>query len=206
MRFQSFRFAHLATSSVLMGLLTVAACGDSAPPPATPAAPPAAVAPAAPAAPAAVDPSAPKPESAKVTWKKDAPKKNCHGSAKGADLVASVTAIAGACIDTTKMHQVGSPTSGEGTASTATMVKTISLAAKANHCYRIFGLAESTVTDFDVAVMDSAGKSAGEDTTDTNDAVVLEDGSICFTQDDAATVNTAVATGKGKWAIEVWSD
>jgi hypothetical protein len=188
-----------------MGLFTLAACGDSTPPPATPAAAPAPSASAAPAA-AAVDPNAPKPESSKVTWKKDAVKKNCHSGAKGADLVSSVTAIAGGCIDTTKMHQVGSPTSGEGQASSATMVKSISLAAKANHCYRIFGLAEATVTDFDIAVMDSAGKSAGEDTTDTNDAIVLEDGSICFSQDDAATVNTAVATGKGKWAVEIWSD
>jgi hypothetical protein len=153
-----------------------------------------------------MDPNAPKPESGKVTWKRDVPKKNCHSSAKGADLVSSVTAIASACIDTSKMHQLGSPTTGEGQASSATMVKTIPLAGKANHCYRIFGLAEPTVTDFDIAVMDSAGKSAGEDTTDTNDAIVLEDGAICFTQDDAATVNTAVATGKGKWAVEIWSD
>jgi hypothetical protein len=86
------------------------------------------------------------------------------------------------------------------------MVKTIPLAAKANHCYRVFGLAEPTVTDFDIAIMDSAGKLAGEDTTDANDAIVLEDGVICFTADDAANVNTAVATGQGKWAVEIWSD
>jgi hypothetical protein len=141
-----------------------------------------------------------------VTWKKDVSKKNCHGAAKGPDLAASVTAIASACVDTTKMHQLGSTTKGEGVASSATMVKAVPLAAKANHCYRIFGLAEPTVTDFDIAVMDSAGKSAGEDTTDTNDAIVLEDGAICFTQDDAATVNMATATGKGKWAVEIWSD
>jgi hypothetical protein len=201
------RFPLLSSSVVpVLGLLTLAACGDSTPPPASPAAPPAAsAAAAAPAAPA-VDPNAPKPESAKVTWKKDPAKKNCHSSARAADLTSSVPAIATGCIDASKMKQVGSPTTGEGQSSSATMVKSIPLAAKANHCYRIFGLAEPTVTDFDIAVMDSAGKSAGEDTTDTNDAIVLEDGSICFTQDDAATVNTAVATGKGKWAVEIWSD
>jgi hypothetical protein len=86
------------------------------------------------------------------------------------------------------------------------MVKSIPLAAKANHCYRVFGLAEASVTDFDIAIMDSAGKLAGEDTTDTNDAIVLEHGAVCFSQDDSASVNTAVATGKGKWAVEIWSD
>jgi hypothetical protein len=117
-----------------------------------------------------------------------------------------VTAIAGACVDTKKMHQVGQPTTGEGTASTATMVKTIPLKAQANHCYRIFGLADPTVTDFDIAVMDSAGKSVGEDLTDSNDAIVLEQGTFCFKQDDAVNVNTAVAAGNGKWAVEIWSD
>ena len=147
-----------------------------------------------------------KPESDKVTWKNGAPAKNCHQKPKPGDLTAATTAIAGGCVDTTKMHQLGSPTTGEGQASSATMVKSIPLAAKANHCYRVFGIAEPTVTDFDIAIMDSAGKLAGEDTTDTNDAIVLEDGAICFSQDDAASVNTAVATGKGKWAVEIWSD
>jgi hypothetical protein len=197
------RFSLLA--SALLGAATLIACGDSTPPPAAPTPPPAASA-SAPAPATTADPNAPKPESSKVTWKRDVPKKNCHSSAKGADLVSSVTAIASACVDTSKMHQLGSPTTGEGQASTATMVKSIPLAGKANHCYRVFGLADATVTDFDIAIMDSAGKSAGEDTTDTNDAIVLEDGAICFLTDDAATVNTAVATGKGKWAVEIWSD
>jgi hypothetical protein len=154
--------------------------------------------------PAAVKAS--KPESDKVTWKKDASAKNCHQPLKGTDLAAATTSVASVCVDAMKMHQLGTPTSGEGQASTDTMVKSIPLAAKANHCYRVFGTAESTVTDFDIAVMDSAGKLAGEDTTDSNDAIVLEDGAICFTADDNAMVNTAVATGKGKWAVEIWGD
>jgi hypothetical protein len=193
----------LSTLALLPLVFTLAACGGGSPPPA---ATPANDALAAPTAkmPAAV--IAGKPESDKVTWKPDAPAKNCHQKASTADLVGSTTTIASGCVDTTKMHQVGSPTTGEGQASSATMVKSIPLAAKANHCYRVFGLAEATVADFDIAIMDSAGKLAGEDSTDTNDAIVLENGAICFTQDDAASVNTAVATGKGKWAVEIWSD
>jgi hypothetical protein len=90
------------------------------------------------------------PESDKVTWKKDAGGKSCHTGAKGdGDLVAGVTGIATACADS-KLHMLGQPITGEGAASTGTMVKTIPLAAKANHCYRFFGLAVKAVTDLDV--------------------------------------------------------
>ncbi len=144
------------------------------------------------------------PESDKVTWKKDG--KSCHTNDKGAgDLVASVTTMAKGCVDTSKMKMLGQPTQGKG-AETGTMVTPIPLNAKANHCYRVFGLAQATVTDFDVAIMDSAGKSTGEDLTDSNDAIVLEDGNICFKVDDTVAVNAAVASGAGNWAVEIWSD
>jgi len=102
------------------------------------------------------------------------------------------------------MHKLGTTTTGTGSGSA--MVTAIPLKAQANHCYRFFGLAEATVTDFDIAVIDSAGKSCGEDLNDNNDAIVLEDGNICFTADDAVNVNAAVASGQGKWAVEIWSD
>ena len=144
------------------------------------------------------------PESDKVTWKKDG--KNCHTNDKGAgDLAASVTTMAKGCVDTSKMKMLGQPTQRKG-AETGQMVTPIVLNAKANHCYRVFGLAQASVTDFDIAVMDSAGKSAGEDLTDSNDAIVLEDGAICFKVDDTAAVNAAVASGAGNWVVEIWSD
>jgi hypothetical protein len=197
MRFQARRSFSLALAPLaLAAVASLPACGGSAPPPAS--------AGSAATTPAAVQ--ATKPESAKVTWKKEPSPKNCHQAPKAGDLTPQTTAIATACVDAAKMHQVGTPTSGEGQASTSTMVKSIPLAAKANHCYRIFGLAEAAVTDFDIAVMDSAGKLAGEDTTDGSDAIVLEDGAICFNADDAASVNTAVASGNGKWTVEIWGD
>ena len=147
------------------------------------------------------------PESDKVTWKKDAAPKSCHTGNKGdGDRVASVTSMAKGCVDTGKMHQVGTPSQGENSGTTGKMGTTIPLKAQANHCYRVFGIAEATVTDFDIAVMDSTGKSCGEDSTDGNDALVLEDGNICFKADDDVSVNVAVATGTGKWAVEIWSD
>lgn len=157
-----------------------------------------------------VDPNKPAlpdhPESDKVTWKKDAAAKSCHVGSKGGDLVAGATAMANACVDTQKMHQLGQPSTGQGQYATATSVTTLPLKAQTNRCYRIIGLAEGTVTDLDIAVTDSNGKSAGEDVTDSNDAIVLENGSLCFKQDDSANINVAVAGGSGKWAVEIWSD
>lgn len=144
------------------------------------------------------------PDSDKVTWTKTG--KSCHTNDKGAgDLVASVTSMAKGCVDTGKMKMLGQPTQGKGS-ETGQMVTPIPLNAKANHCYRVFGLAQASVTDFDIAVMDSAGKSTGEDLTDSNDAIVLEDGNICFKVADTVAVNAAVASGAGNWAVEIWSD
>jgi hypothetical protein len=158
----------------------------------------------------ASDPSIPKPpdhpDSDKVTWKKDSPGKACRSTTKAAgDLSAALNGIAGGCIDK-KMHLVGQITPGQGQETGGNMVTTLPLKAQANHCYRVVGLAEPTVTDLDIAVMDSAGKLAGEDLNDSNDAIVMEESAICFKQDDAANVNVAVAKGQGKWAVGIWSD
>lgn len=190
----------------LLLLGSVVACGEAIPSPSTPAGGTAASTPSAPTGP--VDPSLPKPatspESDKVTWKKDAPPKPCHTGAKTSDVAGGVAAMVKSCVDSTKMHQVGTTTMGEG--SREKLVQSIPLKAQANHCYRFFGLAEPAVTDFDIAVIDSAGKSAGEDVTDSNDALVLENGNVCFKVDDAVNVNVAVAGGAGKWAVQIWSD
>lgn len=194
---------------VLSALLT--ACGGNDATTAPPAAPVTKPDPL--ASSAANDPTVPKPKahpaSDKVTWKEDSPPKQCHAAAASADLAAGMTAMVSNCIDTKAMHRVGAPHNGEGREGdhkTDPMVTRIPLEAKANHCYRVFGLAEPAVKDFDIAVTDSTGKSTGEDLTDSNDSIVLEAGSICFKQDDAASVNAAVTKGAGKWIVEIWSD
>ena len=190
-RLSSIAFLAVVTSSIAL------ACGGA--PPAGPTTPEG-VSTALPPTPKGPD----KPESEKVTWKKDASPKNCHTSG-GADIVAGVAAMSKGCIDTAKMHKIGDTAKGEG-GGTGKMVTTLPLSAKANHCYRVFGLGEKTITDMDIAVMDSAGKMAGEDSTDTNESIVPEDSSICFSADDEAKVNVAIGNGVGKWAVEIWSD
>jgi hypothetical protein len=150
------------------------------------------------------------PESDKVTWKRDSPK-NCHTGNKGdGDLVAAVTSMASSCVGG-KMKPLGAPLTGEGGSASSghpgEMIKQFPLKAQANHCYRVFGISQAaTVKDFDVAIVDSATKSTGEDLTDGNDAIALEDGSICFKVDDDAFVNVAVGDGFGKWAVVIMSD
>jgi hypothetical protein len=183
---------------VSSALCALAACGGAAP--SVPGATSAASIPTSTAMPPPNLPTSP--ESDKVTWKADPTAKSCHTAKAGGDLVAAVTSEAQGCVS--NMHQVGSPSTG--TNGPGNMVTTVALAAKGGHCYRVFGLAEATVTDLDIAIMDSAGKSAGEDGTDSNDALVRENGAICFKADDAANVNIAVASGTGKWAAEIWGD
>jgi hypothetical protein len=184
---------------VLGSVLVLSACGGgSAPPPSTSTSSPATAASANPNAPKLLT----KPESDKVTWKKDATGKKCHTGAKTGDT-ASVAAMSKLCVDST-MKKVGATITGQGGGDT--IVKQIPLQAEANKCYRVFGIADATVTDFDIAVMDSAGKEIAEDVLDSNDAIVMEDGAFCFTTADTASVNVATATGQGKWAVEIWSN
>ncbi len=154
---------------------------------------------------AARPPAPTKPDSDKVTWKQGAPYASCHNDVKtGADLVAGVTAMATACAGLTKMHQIGQIV--QGTRANLDPAQAIPLHAEANHCYRAYGLSENALQDLDIAMVDSTGKSCGEDGSDSPDAVVLEDGVICFSQADDVKVNVAAGSGGGKFAVEIWGD
>jgi len=191
----------LLSSFVLAALTCVVACGggsaDTSAQPVTP-------------KPVNLDktarPPAPtKPDSDKVTWKQGAPYASCHNDVTtGADLVAGVTAMATACAGLTKMHQIGPIV--QGTRQNLDPAQAIPLHAEAHHCYRAYGLSEASLQDLDIAIVDSAGKSTGEDGSDSPDAVVLEDGEICFTQADDVKVNVAAGSGGGKFAVEIWGD
>ena len=205
----SLALLALAAFAPLVGI----ACGgggEAAPPPATPAGGAAASAPAAGAgAPKPAEPTGPKlpdkPESDKVTWKRDPSFASCHNDVKtGADLVAGVTAMAQGCATLMKMHQVG--TTVQGSRGNLDPANVIPLHAEASHCYRVYGLSEDALKDLDIAIMDSAGKECAEDGSDSPDAVVLEDGAVCFTSTDDVKVNVASGAGAGKYAVEIWSD
>jgi hypothetical protein len=143
------------------------------------------------------------PDSDKVKWKQDPSYAKCHNDVKtGADLVAGVTAMAQGCASLMNMHQVGQTV--QDTYKLNDPAHPIPLHAEAGHCYRVFGLSEDSLQDLDIAIMDSTGQSAGEDGSDSPDAVVLEDGEVCFSQTDDVKVNVAAGNGQGKYAVEIW--
>ncbi len=144
-----------------------------------------------------------KPDSDKVTWKQDPSYAKCHNDVKtGADLVAGVTAMANGCASAMKLHQIGQTT--QDTFKNLDKAHPIPLHAESGHCYRVYGLSEDALQDLDIAIMDSAGKACAEDGSDSPDAVVLEDGMVCFTATDDVQVNVAAGNGSGKYAVQIW--
>jgi len=203
--------------------LTLGACGGAEKPPE---APPAALASAAPSAtesaaaassaPAASAtasassaPSAqpaPNPGSKKATKKTDASWAACHQSfkAKNKDVSKDVAAMAKACEAATKMKLVGKTLTGKQSDQQAP--QSFPLKAEAKHCYRVYAQAADGIKDLDLAIKDSAGAIAGEDSTDDPSPVVLEDGAVCYTESDASTVVVSVGMGSGAYAVQVWGD
>jgi hypothetical protein len=146
-----------------------------------------------------------KPDSDKVKWKQDPSYAKCHNDVKtGADLVAGVTAMAQGCAGMLKMHQIGQTT--QDTFKNLDKAHPIPLHAEAGHCYRVYGLSEDALQDLDIAIIDSAGKECAEDGSDSPDAVVLEDGAVCFTATDDVNVNVAAGSGTGKYTVQIWGD
>ena len=62
------------------------------------------------------------------------------------------------------------------------------------------------MTDLDIVLLDSTGATAGEDETESPAPVVAEDGAVCFDVEDYATVVARVEKGRGRVALQVWSD
>jgi hypothetical protein len=203
--------------------LTLGACGGGEKPPETPptASPSAAPsttdvasaassAPAASAAPSASSvPSAepaPNPGSKKATKKTDATWAGCHQSykAKNKDVSKDVAAMAKDCESATKMKLIGKTLTGKQ--SDQQPPQTFPLKAEAKHCYRVYAQAAEGIKDLDVAIKDSAGAIAGEDSTDDPSPVVLEDGAVCFSKDDKASLVVSVGMGKGSYAVQIWSN
>ena len=130
----------------------------------------------------------------------------CHSSYQMAsqDTAVEVTKMAAGCAAVTKMHPLGETFKGTQAASSAPQA--FAFKAKAKHCYRAYGAAVTAIKDLDLVIKDSTGAIAGEDSTDDPTPVVLEDGVVCFKEDDDASVVTSVGDGAGSYAVQVWSD
>ena len=143
--------------------------------------------------------------SKKATKKVDASWADCHAKLKlPGSPEAAVAAMSKACAKVSGFKLHGKTISGKQDAEG--QPDKYPLMAQAGRCYRVYADAEKSITDLDLVVLDSVGDTAGEDSTDDPSPVVFEDGAICFTVQDAATVVVSVGSGKGKYALQVWSD
>jgi hypothetical protein len=153
-------------------------------------------------------PVAPDTPSTKAETKSDPSFAPCHQSFKPSssdqDVASDVGAMAKGCADATKMTKSGDTLSGELREKMPPM--TFPLGAQAGKCYRVYGISQTTMQDFDIMVVDSTGALVAQDTTDDVSPVVLEDGKFCFKVSDAATIRASAGAGGGKFALEVWSD
>ncbi len=70
----------------------------------------------------------------------------------------------------------------------------------------MYAQASDGIRDLDVAIKDSTGAVAGEDSTADASPVILEDGAVCFKEADAASLVVSVGLGKGTYALEIRKD
>jgi hypothetical protein len=192
-------FARVSSLSCVFGLsmgaiAELAACGGGAKPAASP-------------SPATLDPST-LPASTKVETKSDPALASCHNTFKPAsndkDVGSDVAAMAKGCADVTKMKKVGDTLTGQLSEKGAPV--TFPLSAQAGKCYRVYGMSQSTMQDFDVLIIDSSNALVAQDTTDDVSPVIAEDGKVCFKTADTSTIRATAGAGAGTFALEVWSD
>jgi hypothetical protein len=176
------------TLPALLSITIFAACGGAKAP-----------------APVAAAPTTPTTPSTMTETRTDPAFAACHNTFKAGDKdpAADVDAMAKGCADATKMTQLGATLTGE-----VTEGKTVSFPfpAKAGKCYRVYAVTLSTMQDFDLALVDSAGNLVAADSTDDVSPVLVEDGKFCFKVADASTLRAIAGTGAGKFALEIWSD
>ncbi len=217
LRARAFSLLTLATLAAVPLAISLAACGGSEPPPVPPPPPPPPATVEAPVAsvppPVATDttpptppPPPPAPTSTVATLKTDGAWAGCHQSfkAKGKDVSNDVAAMAKGCATLTKMKLLGKTLTGKQ--ADQDTPQSFPFDAKANHCYRAYAQASDGIKDLDIVVKDSASIVVGQDSTDDPSPVVMEDGAVCFSKDDKATLVVSVGMGKGSYAVQIWSN
>jgi hypothetical protein len=146
------------------------------------------------------------PTSSVANTKTDDSWARCHRGYKATakDVSNDVAAVAKACERQTKMKPLGKTLTGKQ--ADQDEPQSFAFDAKANHCYRVYAQAADGIKDLDLAVRDSAGVVVGQDSTDDSSPVVLEDGAVCFSKDDSASVVVSVGMGSGAYAVQIWGD
>lgn len=77
---------------------------------------------------------------------------------------------------------------------------------RANRCYRVFAVGAPEIADLDVAVVDPEGRLVAIDATQDRWPLVPARGPLCLKKDGAYTVEVAVVSGTGPYALQVWAE
>ncbi len=124
--------------------------------------------------------------------------------AKGVDPEREVAILANACAAVTQMKLVSKTIAGKQ--SDAEPPQSYPFQAEAKRCYRVYVQADSHIENLSVAIEDSTGVPAGQDSPAGSTSIVLRDGAVCFKERDAATVVVSIGRGGGRYALQVWGD
>jgi hypothetical protein len=123
---------------------------------------------------------------------------------KGVDPAREVATLANACATATQMKLVSKTITGKQ--SDADPPQSYPFQTEAKRCYRVYAQGDGHIENLNVAIEDSAGVAAGQDSPAGSTSVVLHDGAVCFKESDAATVVVSVGRGGGVYALQVWGD
>jgi hypothetical protein len=73
---------------------------------------------------------------------------------------------------------------------------------EAPKCYRVVFATDENVKDAVVVMRDSGGDIVAE----SAGSALPDDGALCFTSTDELTLMVAIGSGKGAYALQLWSD
>jgi hypothetical protein len=105
-----------------------------------------------------------------------------------------------ACAGASKMKALGAPF--KGGLGDRDAHQEHKLKAEANKCYRVYFATDEGIKEAVAVLRDSAGDIIAE----SPGTALPQDGAICFTTSDEATLSIAIGSGKGSYVAQVWSN
>jgi hypothetical protein len=77
-------------------------------------------------------------------------------------------------------------------------------ASKRGECYRVFAVAEPSISDLDVAVRSSRDAVIAADHGEDAWPIVQPDRPFCVLEDDTLRIEISARRGQGRFAAELW--
>jgi hypothetical protein len=128
----------------------------------------------------------------------------CYGSFHPAgDPVKDVTRLSLLCGPENGMRRLSkAPIEGAVTEGAAPITTTFE--ARRGECYRVFAVADASVTDLDLTVRSSRGAPVAADHGEDAWPIVQPDRPFCPLEKDVYTLEIAAHRGQGRFAAEIW--